>query len=64
MPARKVVLELLSAWIVVAVVFVVDSLSIYAINKQLKPIYNYAASIIEVVCVSVPLEDTVAIAAP
>lgn len=60
MPARKVVLELLSAWIVVAV----DSLSIYAINKQLKPIYNYAASIIEVVCVSVPLEDTVAIAAP
>lgn len=52
-PARKVVLELLSAWIVVAVVFVVDSLSIYAINKQLKPIYNYAASIIEVVCVSV-----------
>lgn len=51
MPARKVVLELLSAWIVVAVV--VDSLSIYAINKQLKSIYNYAASIIEVVCVSV-----------
>lgn len=49
MPARKVVLELLSAWIVVAV----DSLSIYAINKQMKPIYNYAASIIEVVCVSV-----------
>lgn len=53
MPARKVVLELLSAWIVVAVVVVVDSLSIYAINKQLKSIYNYAASIIEVVCVSV-----------
>lgn len=51
-PARKVVLELLSAWIVVAVV--VDSLSIYAINKQLKPIYNYAASIIEVVCVCTP----------
>lgn len=37
------------------VVFVVDSLSIYAINKQLKPIYNYAASIIEVVCVCAPL---------
>lgn len=36
------------------VVFVVDSLSIYAINKQLKPIYNYAASIIEVVCVCAP----------
>lgn len=50
-PARKVVLELLSAWIVVAVVVVVDSLSIYAINKQLKSLYNYAASIIEVVCV-------------
>lgn len=46
-------MELLSAWIVVAAVFVVDSLSIYAINKQLKPIYNYAASIIEVVCVCV-----------
>lgn len=47
-PARKVVLEsgLCAAALVVVVV---DSLSIYAINKQLRPIYNYAASIIEVV---------------